>query len=275
MILYIKSFLLILPIFSWVLLGDVSRFLTPLDISPKGDSSVIYKSSAFVSPFPSGQKENEKLQQKKLIVDRVILEKYLSEALAYRYQASGDVVAYVTREWKPMELSSNFLLKIKDCVPDELVVSSFVRFDLWDQGLLVGEFAVPIRMSHMVDVYFTSSPILRGHRLDPSFLTSRKVDVLKQFAGSVPTSSKLSSYQSNANLRSGSSLKWNQLSKVALVRKGKIVDVFASGKGIYVTMKGMAMDDGVEGGIVRIKNISSDKEFQAKVLNENSVKVHL
>ena len=35
------------------------------------------------------------------------------------------------------------------------------------------------------------------------------------------------------------------------------------------------MDDGVEGGIVRIKNISSDKEFQAKVLNENSVKVHL
>ena len=53
------------------------------------------------------------------------------------------------------------------------------------------------------------------------------------------------------------------------------MDVFASGKGIYVTMKGMAMDDGVEGGIVRIKNISSDKEFQAKVLNENGVKVHL
>ena len=72
--------------------GDVSRFLTPLDISPKGESSVIYKSSAFVSPIPSGQKENEKLQQKKLIVDRVILEKYLSEAL-HRYQASGEVVA--------------------------------------------------------------------------------------------------------------------------------------------------------------------------------------
>ena len=190
MILYIKSFLLILPIFSWVLLGDVSRFLTPLDISPKGDSSVIYKSSAFVSPIPSGQKENEKLQQKKLIVDRVILEKYLSEALAYRYQASGEVVAYVTREWKPMELSSNFLLKIKDCVPDELVVSSFVRFDLWDQGLLVGEFAVPIRMSHMVDVFHFISNLERAS-LGSILSDLRKVDVLKQFAGSVPTSSKL------------------------------------------------------------------------------------
>ena len=59
------------------------------------------------------------------------------------------------------------------------------------------------------------------------------------------------------------------------MRKGQIVDVFASGNGIYVTMKGMALGDGVAGGIVNIKNLSSDKEFPAKVLNENSVKVHL
>ena len=40
-------------------------------------------------------------------------------------------------------------------------------------------------------------------------------------------------------------------------------------------MKGMALEDGVEGGIVTIKNLSSKKEFPAKVLNQNSVKVHL
>jgi flagella basal body P-ring formation protein FlgA len=53
------------------------------------------------------------------------------------------------------------------------------------------------------------------------------------------------------------------------------VDVFAAGNGIYVSMKGMALEDGVEGSFVRVKNLSSDKEFHAKVLNENSVKVHL
>jgi flagella basal body P-ring formation protein FlgA len=87
--------------------------------------------------------------------------------------------------------------------------------------------------------------------------------------------SKLSSYQLNSNLRPGTVLKWNNLSKITLVQKGKIVDVFASGNGIYVTMKGMALEDGVEGGMVKIRNLSSEKEFQAKVLNENSVKVHL
>ena len=40
-------------------------------------------------------------------------------------------------------------------------------------------------------------------------------------------------------------------------------------------MKGVSLDNGVQGGTVRIRNLSSDKEFQAKVLNRNSVKVNL
>jgi len=51
--------------------------------------------------------------------------------------------------------------------------------------------------------------------------------------------------------------------------------VFASGNGIYVTMKGIALEPGVKDSTVRVKNISSEKEFRAKVLDGNSVKVHL
>ena len=76
-------------------------------------------------------------------------------------------------------------------------------------------------------------------------------------------------------MKSNMPVKWNNLSKITLVRKGQVVDVFASGNGIYVTMKGMALENGVEGGNVTVQNLSSDKKFQAKVLNENSVKVHL
>ena len=65
------------------------------------------------------------------------------------------------------------------------------------------------------------------------------------------------------------------MSKVTLVKKGSLVDVFASGNGIYLTMKGVALEDGVEGEQVRIRNLSSEKEFHAKVLNANSVKVYL
>ena len=46
----------------------------------------------------------------------------------------------------------------------------------------------------------------------------------------------------------GSPLKWSNLSKVNLVRRGDVVDVFASGGGIFITMKGVSLDDGVQGG---------------------------
>ena len=58
------------------------------------------------------------------------------------------------------------------------------------------------------------------------------------------------------------------------VHRGDVVDVFASGGGIFITMKGVS-EDGVQGGMIKIFNITSDKEFFAKVLNKNSVKVNL
>jgi flagella basal body P-ring formation protein FlgA len=203
------------------------------------------------------------------------LEKRLAESIAHRYQCSGKIVTFVTRKWKPVDVSSSFLIKISDCSPDELGSSMFVRFSIWDEGNLIGDFAEPLRVGQYIDVFFSKSPLIRGVRLDSTQLEKKPVDILKQYAGAVPANSKLNGYQLASNIKSNTPIKWNNLSKLNLVKKGQVVDVFASGNGIYVTMKGMALENGVEGGIVTVRNLSSDKKFQAKVLNENSVKVHL
>jgi flagella basal body P-ring formation protein FlgA len=257
--------------------ADVGRFLEPIQIGPKNAKvRFVVKSSALVSPLsPRPQVQKALPSYSPLVLDRTLMEARLSEALAHRFQASGQVAVYLTREWRNFSSSSNFIVKVKDCSPDELTSSSFVRFSIWDQGKEIGSFAEPVRMAHYVKVFYSKSPLHRGTRLNSSGLSSRLVDVLKQHAGSVPAQSSLAGYQLSANIKANSPLKWSNLSKVTLVRKGQIVDVFASGNGIYVTMKGMALGDGVAGGIVNIKNLSSDKEFPAKVLNENSVKVHL
>jgi flagella basal body P-ring formation protein FlgA len=119
-------------------------------------------------------------------------------------------------------------------------------------------------MAHFLEVFYSKAPLVRGTRLDSSNLSTRLVDVLKQHAGSVPYQSRLAGYQLDANLKANSPLKWSNLSKVVLVRKGQIVDVFASGNGIYVTMKGMPLDDGVEGGVVTVRNLSSDKKISSQ-----------
>lgn len=260
--------------------ADISRFIEPIQIAPKAsvpEVRYVVKSSAFVSPHASNPQTQEAPLPvvDSIVIDRQLMEKRLGEALAHRFQTPGRVSAFLTREWTNCQSSSSFIVKIKDCSPDELTPSTFVRFSIWDQGKELGRYAEPIRLAHFVEVFYSKAPLFRGARPDSSNLSTRLVDVLKQHAGSVPSQSRLAGYQLDSNLKANSPLKWTNLSKVVLVRKGQIVDVFASGNGIYVTMKGMALDDGVEGGVVTVRNLSSDKKFPAKVLNENSVKVHL
>ena len=265
------------------LMGDVSRFLDPIMVKPsriKPNFIINQKASASIAPPYSKDRpisdfaSNDQVLEKVLLT-REMLESKLGELLGYRYQASGKVVAYVTRKWKPIFLSSNFILKIRDCMPDSLSPSTFVRFAIWDNGSSFGEFGEPIRMSHFLNCFYTKNLATRGSKLLSQNFTDRPVDVLKQHVGAVPSGTDLKGYELGVNLRENSLLKWNHLTKVALVKKGEIVDVFASGKGIYISMKGMALENGVEGGIVKVRNLSSDKEFQAKVLNEKSVKVQL
>ena len=275
--------LLILSVLPCVVKADVSRFLEPISVHPKtfGQGVVIsQKTSAAISPaslykpnsFDYLPKDNS---TNHLVLSREMLEAKLGELLGYRYQASGKVIAYVTRQWKPIRLSGNFILKIRDCMPDQLCSSTFVRFAIWDNGASIGEFAEPIRVSHFLNCYYTKNLSSRGSKLVSQSLTERPVDILKQHAGAVPSGSDLKGYELGVNLRENSVLKWSHLTKVALVKKGEIVDVFASGNGIYISMKGMALENGVEGGVVKVRNLSSEKEFQAKVLNEKSVKVQL
>jgi flagella basal body P-ring formation protein FlgA len=262
------------------LCADVSRFIDEtIDLPTTGDSRVVRltKSSALISPHLTDLDYTHSISSslKSLTLNRELLESKLSECIAHRYQASGRIVAYLSREWSPIEVSSNFIVKIADCTPDEICASTFIRFSIWDGGELIGNFSEPVRLSQLVDFFYSSKPLQRGVRLSSIQLSSKPVDILKKNIGSVPASSNINGYELATNLKPNTPLKWNSLSKVTLVRKGQVVDVFASGNGIYVTMKGMALDDGVEGGVVTVRNLSSDKKFQAKVLNENSVKVHL
>ncbi len=265
---------LLIPFFS--VFGDVSRFLEPIQIQPQStnfEQSSFPKVSAFVSPAIN---QNSSLPvEENFYFDQSLLEKKIGDAILHRYQCDGKVLAKATRFWKPIEISPNFILKISDCMPDELSSSSFIRFEVWDQGKLVGKFGEPFRFSHVVEVMVARDQLNRGQRPSPTKLAIKEIDILRGHAGSVSANSSLEGYQMASNLSIGSPLKWNNLSKVNLIRRGDIVDVFASGGGIFITMKGVCLDDGVEGGLVKIRNITSDKEFFAKVLNKSSVKVNL
>ena len=261
--------------------GDVSKLLNPISISSNisNDPSSRVKSSALIAPrsisLDSSRFHNQSQSASVISLDISEVERNLSNALQNRYQSGGTISVKLTRHWSALSVSPNYILKIVDCMPDELSASSFIRFEVWDEGKLVIKSGEPVRIAHFVDVYVAKKKLPRGTNLSSEAFTTHSVDMLRQHAGAVPAVSSLSSFELSNSVNVGAPLKWSNLTKVNLVKRGEIVDVFASGGGIYITMKGVCLDDGVQGGTVRIKNLSSDKEFHAKVLNQNSVKVNL
>jgi flagella basal body P-ring formation protein FlgA len=262
---------------SALLQADVTRLLPSLDLGALQPVRTAVTRSGFISSSPSiPSSYTASISKVKGLVtlDAELLEKKIASVLSHRYQASGHVLARLSREWKPLNVPIDWEFKFQQSIPDELSANAFVRFSISSDGLDLGEWGYPVKCSQMVDVAVVKVPLNRGSRITPDLLSSSAMDALGSGANCVLSDARLNGYQVASSLKPGTVLKWSHLSKVTLVRKGQVVNVFASGKGIFVEMKGQAMEDGVEGSFVRIRNISSNREFQAKVLNETSVKVY-
>jgi flagella basal body P-ring formation protein FlgA len=269
--LYISFFLS----FTLLTFGGVERFLTPTVIDP-GSKIITEQKSGFFGGSYSNHKSGRVYQGNSLmLIDANAVQNLLSEAIKHRYQVSGEISVQLSTEWLPLEASNEVILKFQDASPDELSSSTFIRFSLWESGHQLGSFSLPIRVSHLLEVYVTSHALNRGSKPKISDFKLQRVDVLKHHANTVPSSTNLSSFELGSNLQPNTPLKWNHLSKTNLIKKGQVIDVYASGRGIYVTMKGLALEDGHMDSLVKVRNLSSDVEFHAKVLSENSVKVSL
>ena len=262
---------------SALLQADVTRLLPPLDLGALQPVRTAVTRSGFISSGPSiPSSYTASISRVKGLVtlDAELLEKKIASVLSHRYQASGHVLARLSREWKPLNVPIDWEFKFQQSIPDELSSNAFLRFSISSDVVDIGEWGYPVKCSQMVDVAVAKVPLNRGSRITPDLFSSSVMDALGSGANCVLSDARLNGYQVVSSLKPGTVLKWSHLSKITLVRKGQVVNVFASGKGIFVEMKGQAMEDGVEGSFVRIRNISSNREFQAKVLNENSVKVY-
>jgi flagella basal body P-ring formation protein FlgA len=74
-------------------------------------------------------------------------------------------------------------------------------------------------------------------------------------------------------LNPGTPLSWRHVASVPLVRRGEIIDVVAMEGALMISMKGKAIDDGSDGDLIRVSNLSTNKKFQAQVIDDKKARV--
>lgn len=104
-------------------------------------------------------------------------------------------------------------------------------------------------------------------------LRYERADIGKVSAGYFTDMNKVIGLASRRSLKPGMVITDSMIAKPILIKRGSVINVVARVGSMEVTTMGQAMQDGVEGQIIRVQNVSSKKFISAKVLDETTVQV--
>lgn len=251
--------------------AGVEDLLEPLDFSaykklPQSTDSIKTLTGA-VSTSGAGTSSMTGVITRESIQDR------LAKALVKRFGLRGRMEVEVA-QWTSPEISGQWTLELQQASPERPSTTALVRFIVRTPSSRIGPISLPIRCRHMKEIHIAGRALNRGERLSSDLLEKRMVDVLRQNMRIISADVDLEGFELIGSVSPGSPIRWNHVNSIPSVRKGQVIDVFAAGKGLYISMKGVAMQDGGNGEYIKVRNLSSKQEFQAKVLNESSVKVY-
>jgi flagella basal body P-ring formation protein FlgA len=207
-------------------------------------------------------------------VDEIDLLAELERLLSERIQPVGTLklvpVSPMPRMQRRSELPEITLLAHPARISSS---TALVRFRLEDQGVLLGDHAVTFRVQLLARVWAPSRRLVPGDVLQGVDLLEREVDLVREPRAVVADPALLERYEIARAVAPERSLTWSDITARALVRKGALVDVVASGGMLAVSMKGQATRSGALGEVVTIRNLESKREFPAEVVDENRVRV--
>ena len=123
------------------------------------------------------------------------------------------------------------------------------------------------------EVIVLSQPIRRGEIFSQNNLHLEKRDISTIRSGYLTDPLAVVNKQATRNLGLGSVIKRSNYTEPKLVKRGEKVTIKASSPYLNISMKGVAMMDGIKGQHIRVKNEKSNKTIQATVVQAGLVLV--
>lgn len=207
-------------------------------------------------------------------LDRAALLAGLSADLTAHYLPDGDLEVDLVRPWSAPAAADGATALSATVLefPVNLASSMLVRVRYLRGDTILLEEALALRVNLWRDSLVTAVPRGRGERLSLDGLEPRRVDVLRE-RQAVPAAILSEDMVVARDMPAGRLLTWRDVVRRSLVKRGGVVEVVATEGGFAISMKGLAMQDGAKGDVVRVRNLESRREFTALVTAENRAEV--
>lgn len=199
----------------------------------------------------------------------------LQQLIARRYNIEGDLEMIPAKEWSGLHVSSEAWEVEMVRYPSQGLNSRMVlHFRILCDGIGEAEVHLPVLARVMTDGLVSSRQINRGEPLSFDDFRIEEMDLLEMRSQPVTADILISSYEASVSIAPGRPLTWRDISERPLVRKGQVIDVSANEGLLSISLKGVALENGAQGAFIRVRNLNSNKEFQAQVINEKRVQVY-
>lgn len=124
-------------------------------------------------------------------------------------------------------------------------------------------------------ILVTSRPLTRGARLSMNDMDFSSQDITRLNSGYYTDPQELLGSVLTRSVRAGTVYTPSLVKAAAVVRRGQRVNIIAETQAIQVRMEGEALSDGAVGDVIRVRNISSRQEIDAKVIGPGLVQVRM
>lgn len=207
-----------------------------------------------------------------LTIDKLLPE--LAKGIIEKHQVEGDFRITPRERWKPFYVpGGDWRVEVVESIPSRLASVTIIQFKVYASERLIGVWKQSFKCQLFQDILYSEENLARGLAVSQNDFSVRNVDVLQLrhrpvLAGELNGRQQLRQY-----LNPGTPLSWRHVTTIPLVRRGEIIDVVAMEGALMISMKGKAIDDGADGDLIRVANLSTNKKFQAQVIDDKKVRV--
>lgn len=132
---------------------------------------------------------------------------------------------------------------------------------------------VPVTVSAFGDVLVARHALPRGHRLSAADVRLEKRELSAFRQGFYNDINKLSLLETRRAIAAGVTLTPDKVAPIKLVRNGEVVQLVSTSSRVKVAARGKALSDGAAGHTVRVRNLSSGRVVEGRVIGLGKVAV--
>lgn len=131
---------------------------------------------------------------------------------------------------------------------------------------------VPVKVTKLVKTVIAMQNLNRGSTIGPDDISEQYIDANDNLSSAVSDIKMLLGAKVKQNIKEGSQIKEGQFCTVC---KGDKVTINASSKGLSLKTSGEALEDGIIGSNIKVKNGKTKKVIYATILDPNNVQINL